>query len=77
VRLHFALADCFHKKLQFIGFSASLKLYAPVWKVAHPTGDVKAAGQLADTVTEADPLHAALIKNLNTSHSQAIGVRIE
>jgi len=77
VRLHLALAYCFNKKLQFIGFAASLKLYPPVCEVAHPTGNVEAASQLADTITEAHTLHAALIKNLNTSHPLAIGVRTE
>ena len=70
VTFEFALRDGLEKRLHFIGLAAALQFYAPVRQVFNPADDVIAAGEILCRPAEADPLHAALIKNLPAAHAK-------
>src|SRR4029077_6369226 len=67
-RVKFALSDLIEKRAYLLLITCSLKFYAPVRQVAHPTGHVKALGDVAHSETEPDALDVAFIKHLKRDH---------
>src|SRR5512132_40779 len=67
-RVKFALSDLIEKRAYLCLITCDLKFYATVRQVAHPTGQVKAFGDVAHSETEPDPLDATFIKHLKRHH---------
>src|SRR6266536_46930 len=67
-RMKFALSDAIEKGAYLLLITCSLKFYATVRQVAHPTGHVKAFGDVAHSETKSDALDVTFIKHLKRDH---------
>jgi hypothetical protein len=67
-RVKFALSDLIDKRAYLRLITRNLKFYATVRQVAHPTGHIKAFGDVAHTETEPDTLNVTFIKHLKRDH---------
>src|SRR5438876_4537258 len=67
-RVKFALSELIEKGAYLLLIACSLKFYASVRQVAHPTGHVKAFGDVAHSETESDALDVTFIKHLKRDH---------
>ena len=67
-RVKFALSDLIEKRAHLGLITCSLKFYATVRQVPHPTGHVKAFGDVAHSKTESNALDATFIKHLKRGH---------
>ena len=67
-RVKFALSDLIEKRAYLNPITCNLKFYATVRQVAHPTGHVKAFGDVAHSETEPNALDVTFIKHLKRDH---------
>src|SRR5215831_18909367 len=67
-RVKFALSDLIEKPAYLDFVTCNLKFYPAVRQVAHPTGHVKAFGDVAHSETEPDALDTSFIKHLTRDH---------
>src|ERR1051325_3376801 len=67
-RMKLALSNLMEKRADLFLITVSLKFYSTVWQIAHPTGHVKAFGDVAHTKTEPDALNVTFIKHLKRDH---------
>src|SRR5215831_20759355 len=67
-RVKFALSDLIKKRAYLVRITCNLKFYPTVRQVAHPTGNVKAFGDVAHSETEPDALDVTFIKHLKRDH---------
>src|SRR5262249_17255692 len=67
-RVKFALSDLIEKPAYLDLVTCNLKFYPTVRQVAHPTGHVKAFGDMAHSETESDALDVTFIKHLKRDH---------
>src|SRR5213592_4535220 len=67
-RVKFALSDAIEKGAYLLLITCNPKFYATVRQVAHPTGHVKAFGDVAHGETEPDALNVTFIKDLKRDH---------
>src|SRR5262245_61901415 len=67
-RVKFALSDLIEKRAYFVLITRNLKFYPAVWQVAHPTGHIKAFGDVAHSETEPDALAVTFGKHLKREH---------
>src|SRR4051794_35193901 len=68
MRLQIALADFVEKCLHLLGRAAGQQLYTSVGQIAHPAGNIEAAGDVFHRPAEADALHAAFVENATRDH---------
>ena len=61
----FAFPDCLNEGQQLLPVPAGLQFHPSIGKIAHPTGDFKAAGFPPNAVPETNPLDVALKEQLN------------
>src|ERR687891_1760897 len=67
-RVKFAFSDLIEKRAYLLLITRNLKFYATVRQVAHPTGQVKAFGDVAYGETESNALDVTFIKHLKRDH---------
>src|SRR5215468_12073753 len=66
--MKFALSDLIEKRTHLLVVADNLKFYATVRQVAHPTGYVKAFGDVAHSKTKPNALDVTFIKHLKRDH---------